>query len=161
MSSKDSLLSVVSSIEKETGYINLLVNNSGIYGPVLKIPKEEKKDIKTLQKAMWEADHDLFLQTYSVNVAGVYYTTVAFLDLLDKGNKHGGIPGVTSQVISISSIAGLMRHEAMTGMAYATSKSAVIHLGKILSNFLKDYQIRSNVIAPGLYPSGTYHEIKQ
>jgi len=104
VTSKDSLLSLVSAIEKKTGYINLLVNNSGIFEPILKVSEEEKKDIKTLQKAMWEAEPDLSLQTFSVNVAGVYYTTVAFLDLLAKGNKHRGILGITSRIVSLSAL---------------------------------------------------------
>jgi len=157
VSSKDSLLHIVSTVEREVGYINLLVNNAGISGPILKLPVGEDNDIKSVQKTLWETPLEDLLDVYRVNVAGVYYTTVAFLELLDNGNKHGGIPGVTSQVISISSVGGLRRDaDAMMGPAYATSKAAVNHLGKILSSFLKDYQIRSNIIAPGLYPSGEH-----
>ncbi|KAF8515282.1 NAD-P-binding protein [Gautieria morchelliformis] len=152
VTSRESLLSIVSTISSQTGYINLLINNSGIFGPTVKLPRTTA-DIKDLQKILWEATPAAFQETFNVNVTAVYYTTVAFLDLLDKGNKHGGIPGVTSQVVTVSSIAGFRRDENPSGIAYGISKAAATHLGKVLANLLKDWRIRSNVIAPGIYPS--------
>ncbi|KAF8587683.1 NAD-binding protein [Ramaria rubella] len=153
VTSRNSLLSLVSTIEAQSGYINILVNNSGIFGPDIKYPSTPSTDIKELQKSLWESTPEEFQKTFEVNVTGVYYTTVAFLDLLDKGNKHGSLPGVTSQVITTTSIAGFRRDGKVLGIAYSTSKAAVTHLGKILANLLKDWQIRSNLIAPGIYPS--------
>lgn len=156
VTSRDSLLSIVSIIGSQTGYINLLVNNSGVFGPNVKLPPTTS-DIKELQNILWEVTPQAFQDTFEVNVTAVYYTTVAFLALLDKGNKHGGIPGVTSQVVTVSSIAGFRRDGAVTGIAYHTSKAAVTHLGKVLANLLKDWNIRSNIIAPGIYPSGPFN----
>lgn len=116
-------------------------------------------DIKELQKALWESKHEDFQETLNVNAISVYYTTVAFLELLDKGNRHGGIPGVTSQVVTISSIAGFRRDGKTAGIAYGLSKAASTHLGKLLANILKDWNIRSNIIAPGIYPSGPFQLI--
>lgn len=110
-------------------------------------------DIKDLQKILWDSTPEAFQGTFNVNVTAVYYTTVAFLDLLDKGNKKGNTPGVTSQVVTMSSLAGFRRDAAQMAIAYSISKAAATHLGKILANVLKDWDIRSNIIAPGLYPS--------
>jgi NAD(P)-dependent dehydrogenase (short-subunit alcohol dehydrogenase family) len=47
---------------------------------------------------------------FEVNVTGVFYTTLAFLELLDAGNAEGrALEGVSSQVITISSIGGYRR----------------------------------------------------
>ncbi|GJJ08195.1 hypothetical protein Clacol_002403 [Clathrus columnatus] len=151
VSSRESLLSITKTIEEQVGYINLLVNNAGIFGPTIP-PITPETDIKTLQKRLWDVPTTDFQQTFNVNVTAVFYCTVAFIDLLSKGNKHS-IPSVTSQVITISSIAGLRRDGQQTGIAYSTSKAASIHLGKIMANMFKNYQIRSNIIAPGIFPS--------
>lgn len=91
-----------------------------------------------------------------MNVSAVYYTTVAFLGLLDEGNKRGVLPGVSSQVITISSLAALRRDEKQLSASYSASKAAVIHLAKIFVSLFKDFEIRSNIIAPGIFPSGVY-----
>ncbi|KAF8578953.1 NAD(P)-binding protein [Ramaria rubella] len=153
VTSRDSLVSLVSTIESQTGHINLLINNCGIFGPKIDYPSPNTEDIKDFQKSLWEGSPKDFQQTFEVNSTAIYYTTVAFLDLLDKGNKHGGIPGVSSQVISIASVAGFRREFKPPGIAYTISKAAAIHLGKILTNVLLDFNIRSNVICPGIYPS--------
>ncbi|KAF8585190.1 NAD(P)-binding protein [Ramaria rubella] len=113
VTSRGSLLSLVSIIEAQTGYINIL-------------------------KILWESTSEEFQKTFEVNVTAVHYTTVAFLDLLDKGNKHGGIPGVTSQVVTTISISGFRRDEKPSEVAYSTRKAA---------------NVRSNLIALGIYPS--------
>ena len=153
VTSRESLLSMVATVESQTGYINLLVNNSGVFGPEAKYPTSTD-NIQDLQKCLWESNPEAFQQTFEVNNTAIYFTTVAFLDLLDKGNKHGGIPGVSSQVITTASVAGFRREERPLGVAYTLSKTAAIHLGKILANILIEYNIRSNVICPGIYPSG-------
>ena len=143
----------MSTIEAQTGYINLLINNSGILGPSIKYPTSTD-NILDLQKSLWESSPSAFQQTFEVNNTAIYYTTVAFLDLLDKGNKHGGIPNVSSQVITVASVAGFRRENRPPSIAYTVSKAAAVHLGKILANLLIDYDIRSNIICPGIYPSG-------
>ncbi|TFK50005.1 NAD-P-binding protein [Heliocybe sulcata] len=155
VTSKDSLLSLVESIKARHGYINLLVNNSGVmFTPPSRHSLGPPKDIKELQERLWNyATPEEFAKTFEVNCTGVYFTTVAFLELLDAGNRQGGIEGVTSQVITLSSIAGLRRDSQQFNAAYSMSKAAVTHLGKTLANILRDQKIRSNIIAPGLYPS--------
>ena len=79
------------------------------------------------------------------------------LELLDAGNRRGNMRGCTSQVLTVSSLGGFRRDERNFSVSYTLSKAAAIHLGKMLAHFLKDWQIRSNVIAPGIFPSGMSH----
>jgi len=59
---------------------------------------------------------------------------------------------VTSQIIAIASVQGLNKNP-MAGFGYHTSKAAQIHLMKCLAVLLEPFGIRSNVIAPGFFPS--------
>jgi hypothetical protein len=50
-------------------------------------------------------DFGEYANTFSVNTAAVWYTTVALLTLVDKGNKKGNVEQ-RSQVIAATSIGG-------------------------------------------------------
>jgi len=153
VTSRESLQAAVQMITTQHGYVNTLINNSGILTNQLP-QRNPDESIADFQKRLWDngtqAEWD---QTFSVNVSAVYYTSVAFLELLDAGNKKGVLPGVSSQVITISSLAALRRDEKTFSVSYAASKAAVTHLAKIFVGLFKDFDIRSNIIAPGLFPS--------
>lgn len=89
-----------------------------------------------------------FTAVYNVNTTAVFYNVIAFLELLDNGNKKGNMGSVKSQVVTTSSIAGFNRN-ARAGFAYISSKAAVTHIMKVLSTFMVPYGIRFNVLAPG------------
>ncbi|KAI0930778.1 hypothetical protein AcV7_004870 [Taiwanofungus camphoratus] len=152
---RESLLSVVETIKARHGYINLLVNNAGVLLNVQpKLPGPKETDIKTYQEILWNVDSvEDWAKTFNVNVTAVYYCTVAFMELLHAGNERSKPNGITSQVITISSLASFRKDSAIFNLPYSLSKVAVTHLGKMLSHYFKDWQIRSNVIAPGLFPS--------
>jgi THO complex subunit 3 len=57
-----------------------------------------------------------------------------------------------AHIITVASVASFMRYST-AGLAYNASKAAAAQLGKILSSILAEWGIRSNVIAPGPYPS--------
>lgn len=156
VTSKDSLRSVVTYIEKDTGYINVIIANSGILGP--RTPSiTPETSIVEFQSTLWDTPMEEYTQTFAVNTSAVYYTIVAFLMLLDAGNKKGNV-SQRSQVIATSSIAGFNRN-APGGFAYGQSKAATTLLLKQLSTTLVPYRIRANVLAPGrtaslpLFPS--------
>ncbi|PCH40440.1 NAD(P)-binding protein [Wolfiporia cocos MD-104 SS10] len=157
VTSRESLLSIVETIKARHGYINLLVNNAGVLvGKQPPLPKAGEVDIKTYQELLWNAESfDTFDTSFRVNVSGVWFTTVAFLELLDKGNAspYSQKYGVTSQVLTISSLASFRKDSAVFSLSYSVSKAAVTHLGKMMAHYLKDWKIRSNVIAPGVFPS--------
>ena len=111
--------------------------------------------VKKYQELLWNAGSPQdFSGAFEVNVAAVWYTAVCFLDLLDAGNKRGNTPGVTSQILTVSSGGAFRKDDKVFSVPYTLSKSAATHLGKMLAHFLKDWQIRSNIIAPGIFPSG-------
>jgi NAD(P)-dependent dehydrogenase (short-subunit alcohol dehydrogenase family) len=105
-----------------------------------------------------------FAETFATNVTSVYYTTVAFLDLLHQGNvrKQDKSPQLgrprppfhSSQVLSVSSSGGFRVDAKVLSPSYTLAKAACTHLGKLLANLLAPWAIRSNVIAPGLFKSG-------
>jgi NAD(P)-dependent dehydrogenase (short-subunit alcohol dehydrogenase family) len=110
-------------------------------------------DIAAIQKALWEPDFDAFQDTFSTNVTGVYFTSIAFLQLLHNGNqKFLEKSSYGSQIVVTSSIAGYSK-QIQSSIAYSVSKAAATHLARNLSTYFVNLQIRVNVIVPGLYPS--------
>lgn len=150
VTSKKDLQAAVDHIRKQTGYCNVLLANSGTVTASLG-PIDPSCDLKTLQEQLWKPDLDEFSKTFRVNNAGAFYSVVAFMDLLDKGNKRGDI-SQKSQVIFTSSAAGYSRLPA-AGFAYASSKAGVTHMTKQLATTFAPYKIRVNAIAPGYFPS--------
>jgi NAD(P)-dependent dehydrogenase (short-subunit alcohol dehydrogenase family) len=153
VTSKSSLEDIAAHIATETGYVNLVIANSGIMGPnynklVSGEDGQQIPNIQEVQKILWGPPMEQLADVYNVNVIGVYYTAVAFLDLLDKGNRRGNVQQ-TSQVLVTSSIGAFYRAWPQAGMAYTTSKAAVTHLTKSLASYLIQYRIRVNAIAPG------------
>ncbi|KAM0693257.1 hypothetical protein Q7P36_006510 [Cladosporium allicinum] len=157
---KASLTKIADQVRQEQGYINLLFANAGIVGPKHgAMLRESLKDgsskptVAEFQKIMFEPPIDDFTFASHVNCSAVFYTAIAFLDLLDAGNKQRNV-AQDSQIIVTSSIAGFMRHLS-AGFAYNSSKAATTHLVKMLSTYFAQagFRIRANVIAPGIYPS--------
>ena len=156
---KESLTKIADQVRQEQGYINLLYANAGVTGPKHgAMLKETHKDgskptVAEFQKLMFEPAIDDFTFASHVNCSAVFYTAIAFLDLLDAGNKKQNV-AQDSQIIVTSSIAGFMR-QLSAGFAYNTSKAATTHLVKLLSTYFSQagFRIRANVVAPGLYPS--------
>ncbi|PFH54038.1 hypothetical protein AMATHDRAFT_136157 [Amanita thiersii Skay4041] len=186
---RGSLLSMVETVKARHGYIDLLVNNAGIarnlYAHPLPTPLDAPEttppsppdspslgpsipSIKAFQNALWDTGSPQdFADTFATNVTAVYYTTVAFLDMLHQGNIRRqrlamcpSLPGAgprlpyhTSQVLSVSSSGSFRLDPKVLSPSYTLSKHACTHLGKLLANLLAPWGIRSNVLAPGVWPS--------
>ncbi|KAI2623974.1 short chain dehydrogenase [Hypomontagnella submonticulosa] len=164
ISDKTSLQSAVDFVTKDIGYVNLFIANSGIVGP--RASWNYDLSIPELRKALFEdVSMEDFTQTFHVNITGTYFSILAFLELLDAGNKQalkGGfgaptkegsdVPSIQSQAIITSSISAFSRFR-FSAPAYAASKAAVAHLTKHTSTNLSKYGIRVNALAPGLFPS--------
>ncbi|TFK40454.1 hypothetical protein BDQ12DRAFT_679439 [Crucibulum laeve] len=188
ISNRDSLLVIAEVVKARHGYIDLLINNAGIarnlYAHPLPSPTDSSDlaqppsppaspsphpsipSIKAFQSALWDTGSpDDFAETFATNVTAVYYTTVAFLDLLHQGNVRrqrfslpaaDGVPRPphhTSQVLSVSSSGAFRLDSKILSPSYTLSKHACTHLGKLLANLLAPWGIRSNVLAPGVWPS--------
>lgn len=197
------------------GYIDLLVNNAAVarnfYHHPLPTPatsplqdppsptssplphcENPVPSIKAFQNALWDIGSiEDWEESFRTNSTAVYYTTVAFLELLHRGNvrrlrlERGPSPALSSsnsgtetpsdsvpttgmstgeafisrphhssQVISVSSSGGFRTDPKVLSPSYTLSKAACTHLGKLMANLLAPWSIRSNVLAPGVWPTG-------
>ena len=192
VSNRESLLNVVDVVKARHGYIDLLINNAGIARNLLphplptpfdetqvvrlpsppaspRAPSPPSPSIKAFQNVLWDSGSpEDFAESFATNVTAVYYTTVAFLELLHQGNirrrrlefplDHDSLlrpPHHTSQVLSISSSGSFRLDSRVLSLSYTLAKCACTHLGKLLANLLTPWGIRSNVLAPGVWPTGT------
>jgi NAD(P)-dependent dehydrogenase (short-subunit alcohol dehydrogenase family) len=148
---KEDLEKIVQELEGKEQYINLLMCNAGVGGPKAPPDEEEAGDLK---KKLWENESvDAWNETYNVDVTSVYFTTVAFLPLLQAGIKPSGpLERFGPSVITTSSMSGLMRH-AQGHFAYNAAKGATVQLTKLMSSEFQKTGIRVNSIAPGYFPS--------
>jgi NAD(P)-dependent dehydrogenase (short-subunit alcohol dehydrogenase family) len=160
VTSKSSLQAAVDTVTEETGYINLLIANSGILGPTNGYDPD--MTVQELRRSLFDdVAMDDFTQAFNVNVTGAFFSMTAFLELLDAGNKNalkGGfgaplkegsnVPSIQSQVVINTSVSAYSRHRQCPP-AYTGSKSAIAHLAKHASTNLAKYEIRVNALAPG------------
>ncbi|SPQ26859.1 e6bdad27-c5aa-431f-b837-c7bc8fb3779a [Thermothielavioides terrestris] len=152
VTSKVSLESIVSVVETDAGLLNLLVCNAGVGGPQVRAPVPGETTLEEWREMQMAGSFEDFTNTFRVNSTSVWFTAMAFLKLLDAGNRKGNLPGVSSQVVVTSSIAGFNK-AAPGGWAYGPSKAAATHIAKMLSVVLPTWGIRANCICPGLFPS--------
>jgi NAD(P)-dependent dehydrogenase (short-subunit alcohol dehydrogenase family) len=129
-------------------HIHLLITNTDISGP-----KGEPKsaDAEELKEDLFSEDQSEWTEVFNTNVASVYFTTVAFLPLLQAGTDSGPEQFSTS-VIAISSMSGIMSH-TQGHFAYNAAKGATVHLSKLMAAEFKKAGIRVNSIAPSYFPS--------
>ncbi|KAK5009686.1 hypothetical protein LTR39_004882, partial [Cryomyces antarcticus] len=145
---KDDLERIVKELERKEKYINLLICAAGISGPKAEPDEEKASDLKA---KLWDNESvEEWNTTYQTDVTAVYFSTVAFLPLLQAGTEaHGHL---SASVIVISSMSGIMRH-AQGHFSYNTAKGGTVHLTKLMSAEFQKLGIRVNSIAPGYFPS--------
>ncbi|GAB0139241.1 hypothetical protein EsDP_00007454 [Epichloe bromicola] len=151
VTSKEGIQSLLKEIESREKCLCILVNNAGISGG--KTFDDEAKSAKSLQSTLFnDSSFDTWTDLYRTNVAAVYFTTAAFLPLLQASSEqHQGWSGT---VINITSISGLVK-TAQRHFDYNSSKAAAVHLTRMLSSEIASagLKIRINGIAPGVFPS--------
>jgi NAD(P)-dependent dehydrogenase (short-subunit alcohol dehydrogenase family) len=148
VTSQESLEAIARRVRSEVGHVHLLVCNSGVTGPQTGVNLPKGTSAEDLQRAALQSPMSDFTQTFAVNVSGVYYNAMAFLDLLVKGSEDRYNPSVMSQVIITGSNAAFNRNVG-AGIAYNASKAGVTQMMKILAGLYSPYSVRVNVIAPG------------
>ncbi|KKY37581.1 putative short chain dehydrogenase reductase family [Diaporthe ampelina] len=150
---KEDLEKIVTELETTHGekYINLLVCNAGVAGTKA---EPEEVDASDLKKKLWDNETvEAWQSTFETDVTSVYFTTVAFLPLLQASlQPKGPLERYQPSVITISSMSGLMRH-AQGHFSYNAAKGATVHLSKLMSAEFQQTGIRVNSIAPGYFPS--------
>ncbi|KAI4241015.1 MAG: hypothetical protein LQ352_007514 [Teloschistes flavicans] len=151
VTSKAELEKLVQELSAKEKHLNLLVANAGISGPK-GIPSAS--DAAQLSADLWTAESPPeWADVFNTNVTAVYFTTLAFLPLLQASQKHHPAHAARSpSVIVISSMSGLMRH-SQGHFAYNAAKGATVHLAKLMSAEFEKANVRVNSIAPGYFPS--------
>jgi NAD(P)-dependent dehydrogenase (short-subunit alcohol dehydrogenase family) len=146
VTSKSDLAAAAEHVGQKSGYVNLVIANSGITGPTLAgLPKDASLLQFRDHLQNWEVDD--INNVFAVNTTAVLSTLIAFLELLDKGNKAGNVEQ-KSQFVATTS-AGAVCRTSLSGYPYNTSKAATVHMMKMLATKLVDFDIRANIIAPG------------
>lgn len=155
ITSKDELQNAVKAVEGQTPFVNAVIANSGVTGPITSFPpRPVDATLDSIQQQLWNTSMADSQDVMNVNVLGPFYTFVAFMKLLDAGNHHQNSRGkhefIHSQFITTLSLASFSRKENV-GHAYMASKAALSHLTKSLATGFGPMGIRANAIAPGLY----------
>jgi len=155
MSSKDSLQAAASAIEKQTPFVNVVIANGGVLGTATALlPRSDDMTAVDLANQLWATPSPEQQSVMNINVLGSYNTLLAFVKLLDSGNKHPDSPKANgylqSQFITISSAAAFISAETVS-FEYDTSKAAILHLTKMLATQFGKFDIRVNCIAPGYF----------
>ncbi|KAL8832313.1 MAG: hypothetical protein Q9170_004925 [Blastenia crenularia] len=150
VTSKEELENLVKQVSSKEKHINLLIANAGIGGPK-GIP--EASDAKQLSNDLWKSESPPeWASVFNTNVTSVYFTTLAFLPLLQASQNHPSHATRSPSVIVISSMSGIMRN-SQGHFAYNAAKGATVHLSKLMSAEFEKANIRVNSIAPGYFPS--------
>ncbi len=134
VSSYSDVDAVMEKAEKETGRLDIVINNAGIVtlGSFLETTQEEIKKL------------------IDVNLMGTSNGLQAAIKRMQKYN-HG-------KIVSISSFAG--RHAMKEGFAYyGMTKSAVIYLTQAAAYTGADYNINVNSICPGIIRTPMWEKI--
>ncbi|KAK1147897.1 hypothetical protein N8T08_000412 [Aspergillus melleus] len=146
VTSKSDLQAAVEKITLETGYVNLVIANSGTIGPVVRFNPSPSTTVSDLRDTLFTGFNPLDMtDTLHVNVTAAFFTMTAFLELLDAGNKkaqeaggfggpvlgpaHAPVPTVQSQVIFTTSVSAFSRHWS-SSPPYLASKVAVMQIAK-------------------------------
>ncbi|KAI1190038.1 hypothetical protein F5B17DRAFT_129105 [Nemania serpens] len=148
---KEDLERLVEAVAEREKSIQLLVCSAGVSGPKA---EPEHTDAEALRSRLWDnEDVDDWQDNYRTNVTAVYFTTVAFLPLLQAAMRpKGPLEPYAASVVTISSMSGIMRH-AQGHFSYNTAKGATVQLTKLMSAEFQKAGIRVNSIAPGYFPS--------
>ena len=124
VSKKSDVEAMFAEIEKEAGSIDVLINNAGNY-PQHSIVDMEEED--------WDS-------VMNANLRSTYLCTRAFTKYVSKDT--GG------SIVNIASIEG--QNPTPLHSHYCSAKSAVIMYSRVAANELAQYNIRCNVVLPGL-----------
>lgn len=102
---KDSITKLVEAIGEKESYIDLLVNNAGVAGEMLKDMDTNKFD--SVYDNLWNQSFESTQQVLETNVLGYYFTAVGFLPLLRKSTEQQ--KGWSAQIINVTSNAGFAK----------------------------------------------------
>lgn len=130
LSNRQAVAQMVATVEEELGPVDVLVNNANLGSPL---------------GPMWELDPDEWRRNIEINLCSVWLCSRVILPGIMK-RRHGSI-------INVSSVAALtpLSH----GLAYASSKTAMIRLSQTLAAESKAHGISVFAIHPGFMHTTT------
>ncbi|KAI0516934.1 NAD(P)-binding protein [Xylaria bambusicola] len=149
---KESIKSAAAKIGEKEGYLNVLVNNAGVWKsrPAAK-PTDGPEAFGAAMFA--EEIEDNWQQSFLTNATSPYFVTAAFLPLLAKAISSPAKQVGT--VINNASISGLLRMTQNSQYSYNASKAAAIHVTRQMAYDLshENINVRVNGLALGYFPS--------
>ena len=122
----ETFTSMVEDVVRDTGHIDVLVNNFGTSNP--------GKDLDFAN-----TDPQVFLDTVNLNLRSVFMASQAAV-------KHMAPNG--GSIINISSVGGIVPD--ISQVAYGTSKAAINYLTKLIAVQEAKHHIRCNAVLPGM-----------
>lgn len=133
VSDADQAQSLVNTVVKDWGHLDVLVNNAGI-----------TRDTLVLRMRMEDWD-----RVIATNLTGVFACTRAALRPMLK-QRFG-------RIVTISSIAGLLGNAGQAN--YSAAKAGVIGLMRSVAREVASRQITANVVAPGIIDTEMAHQM--
>ena len=124
ISKEEQVSKLIQSAVSAAGRIDILVNNSGIMGPV--------KRVEDITVDEWE-------ETMAVNLRGMFLCCKHAVPVM---KRQGG-----GNIVNISSVTG--KRPLTERVPYATSKMGVIGMTRTLAAELGRWKIRVNAVCPG------------
>lgn len=110
----DDVQNAVDIVTKETGYIDLLVCNAGMStaekGENARPKPTGESSVQEIRDYYFNyRPSSIWRDCLETNIAATFTTSMAFLELLDAGNKRREKGKPTSQIIAVGSAGGLLR----------------------------------------------------
>jgi NAD(P)-dependent dehydrogenase (short-subunit alcohol dehydrogenase family) len=127
-SKKETYEPMIDEVLKNEGRIDVLVNNFGGTNP------KYDSDIMNCK-------YENFMSGVEVNLSSVFIPSQLVINKAMIAQNSGSI-------INIGSVAGLVADT--TQCAYGTAKAGIIHLSKMIATHAARYNIRCNVVCPGM-----------
>jgi len=133
-------------VSEEAAVVDLIDDIKGRYprldAAVLGAAIQIRTSIDKMNPAQWR-------EVINVNLNGVFYFMQGIIPLL-KAQRSGAIVAFTS---------GLAMNGWPGASAYAASKAALIGMIKSAAHELKDYNVRANVLSPGLRATPIFMDV--
>jgi NAD(P)-dependent dehydrogenase (short-subunit alcohol dehydrogenase family) len=166
ITSKDSLLSSLEQVKSVTPVLDVLICNAGVMAPETPATDRAGKylPLEKFADNLWAPEFDAVNYTFAVNLTATHFTIAAFLPLLHARNRLRPQPPTAEnfmprpQIIATSSTGGYSR-KFVNDWIYSPAKAGVIHLMKLASTVLVEYDIRANTIVPGYYYTEMTHSM--
>jgi NAD(P)-dependent dehydrogenase (short-subunit alcohol dehydrogenase family) len=152
VTNKDDVARLVKEVESREQCLCILVNNAGISSETVQPESESATEMKQNLFDTSKTTAQDWLATYETDVVSLFFTTAAFLPLLQRSSERH--PHWSGTVVNITSISGLIK-TAQHHFAYNAAKGAAQHLTRMLASEIASagHKVRVNALAPGVFPS--------